>query len=582
MITRLLPLLLASLILVSCGPSAPPATFTDLARDYVYTYLSLNPSTATQAGYHTHPGIPLDGKMETFSSTELNQLKGFLDQFQKRIDGVKVVQLSAEERADYDILTAHLQLSRLELETLQSHRHNPTLYVELLGNAIFSLYMLDFAPIEQRYDAIISRLNIVPALLESAQRNLVDAPEIWVKVALQENDGNHEMLIKTLKETCPPSRRVYYDRSSGIALTEMQRFNSFLESRLSKNQSGWRLGKEKFAAKFRLTLGLDQTPEQVLADAEQQLDAVRKEMFKIAAPLHQRFFPGASRSDLNTVVGQTLRKISETHGTRESYMADAGRDLEEARQFVRKKNIVELPASDNLKVIETPVFMRGIYSVGGFNPAPPLEPALGAYYWLTPIPVSWPAARIDSKLREYNFYGLKLLTIHEAVPGHYVQFEYANGIASKTRRLLRALLGNGPYIEGWAVYATETMLDEGLLDHSPELRLTFMKQQLRMISNAILDIRMHTMNMTDEQAMELMIQQTFQEKEEAEGKLTRAKLSSTQLCTYFTGWREWRRLREKVQKSQGSSFNLAAFHEKALRAGAVPMPALTHLMMARN
>ncbi|MBK5290514.1 MAG: DUF885 domain-containing protein, partial [Acidobacteriia bacterium] len=432
------------------------------------------------------------------------------------------------------------------------------------------------------YDAIISRLTHVPALVQSAQRNLTDAPEIWIKVALQENDGNHEMIIKTLKETCPPSRRVSYDRTSGIALTELQRFNTFLEDRLSKNRSDWRLGKEKFAAKFKLALGLDQSPEQVLADAEQQLAAVRQEMFKIATPLHRKFFPGASASDLNKVVGETLRRISDKHGTRESYMDDARRDLEEARQFVRQKNIVALPASDNLKVIETPVFMRGIYSVGGFNPAPPLEPTLGAYYWLTPIPEEWPGPRVDSKLREYNFYGMKLLTMHEAVPGHYLQFEYGNAIESKTRRLVRTLLGNGPNVEGWAVYATETMLDEGLLDHNPELRLTFLKQQLRMISNAILDIRMHTMDMTDEQALALMIQQTFQEKEEAAGKLTRAKLSSTQLCTYFTGWREWRRLREKVQRAQGASFNLAAFHEKALRAGAVPMPALSRLMLGTS
>ncbi|MBK5295398.1 MAG: DUF885 family protein, partial [Acidobacteriia bacterium] len=164
MIFRPIPALLACALLVSCGPSAPPATFTDLARDYVYTYLSLNPSMATQAGYHSHPGIPLDDKMETFSSTELNQVRDFLNQFQKRIDGVAVGELSLEERADYDIITAHLRLSRLELETLQSHRHNPTVYIELLGNAIFSLYTLDFAPLEERYDAIISRLTHVPAL----------------------------------------------------------------------------------------------------------------------------------------------------------------------------------------------------------------------------------------------------------------------------------------------------------------------------------------------------------------------------------------------------------------------------------
>ena len=188
--------------------------------------------------------------------------------------------------------------------------------------------------------------------------------------------------------------------------------------------------------------------------------------------------------------------------------------------------MLTLPARDNLQVIETPEFMRGIYSVGGFNPAPALEPQLGAFYWITPIPTSWPKERIESKLREYNFYGLKILTIHEAMPGHYVQFEYANDVQPQLRRVLRAVFGNGPYVEGWAVYATDFMLDSGYLNNSPELRLTFLKQQLRVLANTILDVRLHTKGMTDQQALDLMINDGFQEREEATGKLQRAKLSS--------------------------------------------------------
>ena len=190
-------------------------------------------------------------------------------------------------------------------------------------------------------------------------------------------------------------------------------------------------------------------------------------------------------------------------------MADAKRDLQEARNFVRDKNLLKLPARDNLQVIETPAFMRGIYAVGGFNSAPALEPQLGAFYWLTPIPKDWPRERVESKLREYNFYKLKLLTIHEAMPGHYVQMEYANDVQPRSRRLLRSVFGNGPYIEGWGQYATQIMLDEGLLDNAPELRLTFQKEELRVLANAIIDIRLQTNRMTDQQALDLMMGQTF-------------------------------------------------------------------------
>jgi len=237
-----------------------------------------------------------------------------------------------------------------------------------------------------------------------------------------------------------------------------------------------------------------------------------------------------------------------------------------------------LPVRDNLQVIETPEFMRGIYAVGGFNPAPALEPKLGAYYWLTPIPPAWPKARIESKLREYNFYSLKLLTIHEAMPGHYVQFEYANDVQPEARRVLRAIYGNGPYIEGWAVYSTEMMLDEGYLDGSPELRLTFLKQVLRLLANAVLDVRLHTAGMTDEQAIELMVKKCFQETEEATAKLQRAKLSSCQLPTYYVGWRGWQQLRRDYQAKLGTAFKLGEFHERALKPGSVPIPAARRLL----
>jgi uncharacterized protein (DUF885 family) len=219
--------------------------------------------------------------------------------------------------------------------------------------------------------------------------------------------------------------------------------------------------------------------------------------------------------------------------------------------------------------------------VGGFSSAPALEPQLGAFYWLTPIPARWPKERIESKLREYNYYGLKLLTIHEAIPGHYLQLERANEVEPKARRVLRSVFGNGPYVEGWAVYATELMLDQGYLNNSPELRLTFLKQQLRSIANTILDVRLQTMGMTDQEALDLMIQRAFQEKEEATAKLQRAKLSSCQLPTYFYGWRAWRRVREQRRQGMGGEFRLAQFHEEALRAGAAPLSVLARLLTGR-
>jgi uncharacterized protein (DUF885 family) len=263
-------------------------------------------------------------------------------------------------------------------------------------------------------------------------------------------------------------------------------------------------------------------------------------------------------------------------------MDDARKDLEDTRNFAREKNLLTLPAGNNLQVIPTPEFERGIYGVGGFSPAPVFQPQLGAYYWITPIPPDWPKERVESKLREYNFYNLQLLTIHEAMPGHYVQFEFANAIQPKMRGVLRALFSNGPYVEGWAQYITQTMIDEGYMNSAPELHLTLLKQELRVDANAIMDIRLQTNRMTDDQAMELMEKQTFQEHEEAVAKLQRAKLSSTQLPTYFTGWRDWLRVRELVKQTQGSAFSLHDFHDRALKEGGVPLPVLARLLTGKD
>jgi uncharacterized protein (DUF885 family) len=259
-------------------------------------------------------------------------------------------------------------------------------------------------------------------------------------------------------------------------------------------------------------------------------------------------------------------------------MAAAKKTLDEATAFVREKRLLTLPPGGSLEVIETPLFMRGIYGVGGFNPAPVLEPQLGAFYWVTPIPKNWTKDRVDSKLREYNNFGLDHLTIHEAMPGHYVQFQYANAVQPKSRRVLRGVFGNGAYVEGWAFYTQQMMTEEGYANNAPGMRLTLYKQTLRGLANAILDIRLQTMGMTDQQALDLMINDTFQEKEEAVAKLQRAQLSSVQLPTYYSGWKGWLEVREHEKRRKGSAFSLADFHERALKESAVPLPVLDTLL----
>jgi uncharacterized protein (DUF885 family) len=569
----------ATIALSACAPQRPKESFSKLAEEFIYTSLANSPVAATQVGYHRHGNLDLDSMLDDFSPTAMEQQRHWYQDLRLRLhQSVDENALSSEERADLDIIHDQISLALLELQSIQNYRHNPTVYVELIGNALYTPYVLEYADKAARYRHIINRLKGIPAFTERAQLNLTNAPEIWTKVAIEENDGNIALIDAEIRKQTPDELRAAYDEAAGPALAALRRLTEFLRTDLINRRADWRLGPGKYDQKFRYVIATDQPSERILAAAESDMKSTRDEMYRIASQLNGGH--GNSR-DVNGTIKRALDRIATRHATPETYFSDARRDLAEAAQFVREKDLLTLPARENLQVIETPEFMRGIYSVGGFNPAPALEPQLGAFYWITPIPASWPKERIESKLREYNFYGLKILTIHEAMPGHYVQFEYANAVQPQLRRVLRAVFGNGPYVEGWAVYATDFMLEQGYLNNSPELRLTFLKHQLRVLTNTILDVCLHTKGMTDQQALDLMIDDAFQEREEATGKLQRAKLSSAQLPTYYVGWRDWKRLRYRVQTEQGSGYSLKSFNESSLREGAVPLPVLSRLLTGK-
>jgi uncharacterized protein (DUF885 family) len=575
------------LLLFAAGCSKDPSKeLARLSEEFVYGSLAFSPSTATAVGLHEYQGHKLDEELDDNSPAALERQRRFWEKYRDQLSALRTDRFTPDERADLLILQDQINLTLLDLNEIHTHLHSPQNYVEQLGTALFNPFVLEYAPKPDRIRQIIARLQKVPLFLDQASTNIMSAPDVWTKVAEEENDGNMALVDKEIRAAVPSDMADLYARAARPALEAMTKFKKYLNDGLSgRSNWSWRLGQNLYPKKFRLVLESGVEADDILQRAERELTQVRGRMLQLAEPLHARLFAGhKDHSDLNgsdrenAIIGEVLASIAQRHSTRESYMDDARKDLDEARNFVREKRLLTLPPRSNLQVIPTPTFMRGIYAVGGFNPAPALQPDLGAFYWITPIPDNWPQERVESKLREYNFYKLKLLTIHEAMPGHYVQFEYANGVEPKTRRLIRSVFGNGPYIEGWGQYATQTMLDGGFLDHSPEMALTFAKEELRVIANAILDVRLQMLNMSDEEAMTLMKTQTFQEEEEARAKLQRAKLSSAQLPTYFVGWRGWLKVRDEYQAAKGGAFTLLDFNDRALKAGAVPLPVLSTLL----
>jgi len=276
------------------APEKQMPDFSKLTEDFVYGSLALSPVSATQAGYHEHQGVKLDEKLDDFSPSGIEAARKFDAGFHDRLAAIDQQALSAEERADYQIIENAIELSLLDLQQIQSYKHNPTIYVELVGNALFSPFVLEYAPQDTRYRQIIQRLSQAAVLMDQAKVNLTDSPEVWTRVAREENDGNIDLIDKTLRAKAPANLKADFDKAAEPALDSLRSFNSFLKDNLSKRTSDWRLGKERYSKKFAYTLVAGKTPEEVLSEAETALKETRQQMTKLAAPA---FDPRSARCD---------------------------------------------------------------------------------------------------------------------------------------------------------------------------------------------------------------------------------------------------------------------------------------------
>lgn len=571
--------------------------FSKLTDEFVKESLARSPVNASYAGYHkytdpkTRKEIELDAELDDVSAQAVAAQQVFYTAWRARFQKeTPIASLGPQDAADYRLIDDNIGLALLEYDHIQSYEHQPQIYVETVGNGLFLPLTQDYASKEVRVGHVISRIGQIPRFLDQAKSVLMDADPIFVSTAVEENEGNISLVDSVAAEIPAGSPlRAHYDKVAPAAKKALTDFTAWIESDLAKrpaNGRDWRLGKEWYAEKFHYVMETSITPDQLLTDAEAELKRLRAEMLQVAIPLYKQMYPGPDdhnslegRERENKIIRAVLDKISDEHPQRDQLIDTVKADLAGIIAFIGEKQIVALSSRDNLKVIPTPEFERASYSVGGFHPAPPLEPNAEAQYWVTPIDPKMSEAKAESKLREYNNYTLKWLTIHEALPGHYVQGEHADDVQPPTRRVLRALYGNGAYVEGWAEYIADVMTEEGYLDHDPKFKLVRSKIMLRAIANTILDIRMQTMHMTDQQAMDLMLNDTFQTQAEAEGKLERAKLTSTQLPTYFVGWRQWWTLRKKYQAEKGSTFTLKEFHNTALNQGALPIEYLEKIIL---
>lgn len=579
---KLKRILLATFLLVLNLPAqaqVEDAKLQQSFREYLDATFEMQPVTATQLGDHR-----FDNQLDDLSKEALKRNVEFarktLKELTKKID---YKQLTRNGQIDFEIFQHDLESGIWNAENLRRWENDPRFYNEYISDSVFVLFTQSRLPREKNIENAIGRISQIPKVVEAARENLKNPPRVVLETAIRQNQGSIDFYERDLFELVGEGDKLDELKAAAAKVVPvLKEYQAYLKNELLPKVNGdWRIGKKKFYKKLEMVLDAGVNADEVLADAEAEFAQVRMEMFVVARQLWSHYYPkqaippddAAGRREL---IEKVIEAVNLEHGKPDELVADARATVDHIKEFIVKSDFLRLPEPDRCKIIEMPKFQRG-NSLAYLSSAPPLDPASASFYAISPPSEDWDPKRTESLLREYNKYMLQVLTIHEAYPGHYVQLEYAN----RAKSLIRRVLGSGVFAEGWAVYTERAMLDQGYGDGDLRLRLMQLKFYLRAVGNAILDHKMHCNNMSDEEAMDLLVNQAFQSEEEARQKVVRSKQSSVQLSTYFVGRMAFYRLRQKVEREEGKNFDLGRFHEAVLDHGSIPVKYLPELVAFR-
>jgi len=434
----------------------------------------------------------------------------------------------------------------------------------------------DFAPPRERLNNAASRMEQFPRFLDQVRNALAveQVPAVHAKTAAEQNRG----VLKTLEEMVypridelPSSERKRLAWAVQLAVNAIVEHQHWLETELLPNAKGdFRLGIERFEQKLALTLQSPLTRREIRDLAVQRVRALHGEMYEIAKNLYREEYPLTQFPDApsdafrRAVIRFGLEKAYAQSPETDRVVATARHSVDAATNFVRCKDLVTLMPNP-LEIIVMPEFQRGV-SLAYCDAPGPLEDDQKTFYAVSPIPTDWTQDQVSSHLREYNTRSVDVLTIHEAMPGHFLQLAHSNRYPGTLRHLFQS----GVFVEGWAAYAEWMMCEEGFREHDPLLELITLKWYLRDATNAILDHAVHVDRMSRYEAMRLLVEDAFQEEREAAGKWTRAQLTSAQLSTYFVGYLEHVALRRKAEQVWGDTFSLKKYHDAVLSYGSPP------------
>lgn len=546
--------------------------FEALAKKYIEQLLEMNPETATQLGDHR-----FDHRLDDYSRAGVERDRAFNQKYLKALDAIPAKSLSPVNSVDYRIMRNRLEYNLFQIDELREYEWNPLRYN--IGNAIYSLIARDFAPLRDRLRNVKERLKAIPETLAQAKANLKNPPRVHTETAITQNKGTiglvRDELLPFIEQA--PELKAEIAPAQAAAVKALEDYGVWLEKELlPRSSADFRLGDAKYRRKLRFALESDLSKEEILRRAEADLKSTQDAMYDVALPLYKKYLPtetdAARLADRKLVIKAVLARLAESHPNNETIVPLASEQVNAATAFVRDKNLMTVP-SEPVKVIVMPEFSRGV-AVAYCNAVGPFERHGETFYAISPTPKDWTPTRVESFFREYNDFMLQDITVHEAMPGHYLQLAHANKFTAPTK--LRAIFQSSTFAEGWAVYAEQLMAERGY--GGPEVRMQQLKLKLRTIINAILDQKIHTSGMTEKEALALMMNEGFQEEGEAAGKWRRAALTSTQLSNYYVGGIEVNDIRRAYEAKMGDTLDYKSMHDRMLSFGS-PAPKYVRELM---
>ncbi|WP_371186569.1 DUF885 domain-containing protein [Thalassotalea maritima] len=552
--------------------------FSEFSNALIEKIWQHNPGYAVYVGYYK-----FDDQLSIPNTETMAKDLAFAKQTLAQLNAMDVNLLNASNASDYYILKNFVESQIFTSEELKSHQWNPANY-NVAG--VFGVILnTDYKNKDERLRTIYRRMENIPAYYQAAQANITTPTIPHTELAIQQNQGAAGLFTGSLQQAVD---------ESGLTEQEKQQFNeriaqstkaindyiAFLTNKLAKikadgSAKDFRIGEDLYEKKFKLDIYSDLTAKQLYDKAVSEKTRVHAEMIKLTEQLWPKYFNDEPMpEDKLVAVKKLIDHLSVKHVARDEFVSAIKAQIPELEKFAMEKNLLEMDPDKPLVVRETPEYMRGFAGASISAPGP-YDSGANTYYNVTPLD-NFNDEQAESYLREYNHWILQILNIHEAVPGHYTQLVHSN----KSKSLVKSIFGNGAMVEGWAVYTERMMLEEGYGDFEPELWLMYYKWNMRVIMNSIIDYSIQVKGIGEQQAMDMMINEAFQQQAEASGKWRRATLSQVQLTSYFTGYSEIYALREELKDKLGDKFNLTDFHNQFLSYGSAPVPIIRKMMLA--